>query len=463
MNIFCCLNYSTNCLQDEVGVMQTKTPIVSRDMLLPFILLTVCFAAWGVAANMTDPLVKVFSKIFTMSSLQSALVQFAYYGAYFCLAIPAAFINKRYSYKTGVLVGLGCAAAGAFLFYPASQTMTYGFFLMALFVMAGGLSILETSANPYVMAMGNEQSATRRLNLAQAFNPVGTNFGVFLAATLILPNLNQASAEERSAMSMTELKSVIGAELDAVMIPYVAMACVLLLVWVAVALIKTPVDEATESKADDIDIAASLKRLVANKHYRFGVMAQFFNVGAQTCVWTFTIQYVMKAIGGDEVQGGDVLQYSMIVFLISRFVMTWVMQYLYPARLLMVMSLVAAGLCIVMTQSPNIVGVVALISISACLSLMFPTIYGIALQGLGKDTKLGAAGLVMAILGGAIMPLFQAAIIDSAGIVISYIVPAVCFMFVAGYGLFDIKAVKSPQKVSIDDLKTNTLKTNMAK
>ena len=194
--------------------MQTKTPIVSRDTLLPFILMTVCFAAWGVAANMTDPLVKVFSKIFTMSSLQSALVQFAYYGAYFCLAIPAAFINKRYSYKTGVLVGLGCAAAGAFLFYPASQTMTYGFFLLALFVMAGGLSILETSANPYVMAMGNEQSATRRLNLAQAFNPVGTNFGVFLAATLILPNLNQASAEERSAMSMTELKSVIGAELS---------------------------------------------------------------------------------------------------------------------------------------------------------------------------------------------------------------------------------------------------------
>ena len=171
----------------------------------------------------------------------------------------------------------------------------------------------------------------------------------------------------------------------------------------------------------------------------------------------------MKAIGGNEVQGGDVLQYSMIVFLISRFVMTWVMQYLYPARLLMVMSLVAVGLCIVMTQAPNIVGVVALVSISACLSLMFPTIYGIALEGLGKDTKLGAAGLVMAILGGAIMPLFQAAIIDSAGIVISYIVPAVCFIFVAGYGLFDIKAVKSPQKVSIDDLKTNTLKTNMAK
>ena len=420
-------------------IVQKRAPLVSRETLLPFILLTICFAAWGVAANMTDPLVKVFSKIFTMSSLQSALVQFAYYGAYFCLAIPAAFINKRFSYKTGVLTGLGCAAAGAFLFYPASQTMTYGFFLLALFVLAGGLSILETSANPYVMAMGCEQSATRRLNLAQAFNPVGTNLGVFLAATLILPNLNQASAEQRASMSAAELKSVIGAELDAVMVPYVGMAFVLVVVWIAIACIKTPVNESTEQRAENIQLGASLKRLMLNRHYRFGVLAQFFNVGAQTCVWTFTIQYAMAAIGGNEVDGGQVLQYSMIVFLISRFVMTWLMQYLYPAKLLMIMSLIAAGLCIVMTQAPNMVGVVSLVAISACLSLMFPTIYGIALEGLGEDTKLGAAGLVMAILGGAILPLFQAAIIDSWSVIVSYVVPALCFLLVAGYGLFDIK------------------------
>lgn len=419
--------------------MQKRAPLVSRETLIPFILLTICFAAWGVAANMTDPLVKVFSKIFTMSSLQSALVQFAYYGAYFCLAIPAAFINKRFSYKTGVLTGLGCAAAGAFLFYPASQTMTYGFFLLALFVLAGGLSILETSANPYVMAMGCEQSATRRLNLAQAFNPVGTNLGVFLAATLILPNLNQASAEQRASMSAAELKSVIGAELDAVMVPYVGMAFVLVVVWIAIACIKTPVNESTEQSAENIQLGASLKRLMLNRHYRFGVLAQFFNVGAQTCVWTFTIQYAMAAIGGNEVDGGQVLQYSMIVFLVSRFVMTWLMQYLYPAKLLMIMSLIAAGLCIVMTQAPNMVGVVSLVAISACLSLMFPTIYGIALEGLGEDTKLGAAGLVMAILGGAILPLFQAAIIDSWSVIVSYVVPALCFLLVAGYGLFDIK------------------------
>ncbi|CAB9495124.1 L-fucose:H+ symporter permease [Alteromonas macleodii] len=437
--------------------MKNNAPLVSKDTLIPFILLTICFAAWGVAANMTDPLVKVFSKIFTMSSLQSALVQFAYYGAYFCLAIPAAFINKRFSYKTGVLTGLGCAAAGAFLFYPASQTMTYGFFLAALFVLAGGLSILETSANPYVMAMGNQKSATRRLNLAQAFNPVGTNLGVFLAATLILPNLNQATAQERAAMSVSELKNVIGAELDAVMLPYVGMACVLVLVWVAIFLIKAPIQESVESSVEDVKLGASLKRLVANRHYRFGVLAQFFNVGAQTCVWTFTIQYAMQATGGNEVSGGEILQYSMIVFLISRFVMTWAMQYLYPAKLLMIMSLVAMALCIFMTQSPNLAGVIALVSISACLSLMFPTIYGIALEGLGEDTKLGAAGLVMAILGGAIMPLFQAAIIDSAGVVVSYVVPAICFLLVGGYGYFDMRAKKSSIKPQ-EDIDASALK-----
>ena len=223
------------------------------------------------------------------------------------------------------------------------------------------------------------------------------------------------------------------------MVPYVGMAFVLVMVWIAIACIKTPVNESTEQRAENIQLGASLKRLMLNRHYRFGVLAQFFNVGAQTCVWTFTIQYAMAAIGGNEVDGGQVLQYSMIVFLISRFVMTWLMQYLYPAKLLMIMSLIAAGLCIVMTQALNMVGVVSLVAISACLSLMFPTIYGIALEGLGEDTKLGAAGLVMAILGGAILPLFQAAIIDSWSVIVSYVVPALCFLLVAGYGLFDIK------------------------
>ncbi len=207
--------------------MEKKQPLVYPDKVIPFILLITCFAAWGVAANMTDPLVKVFSKIFNMSTLQGALVQFSYYGAYFCLALPAAFINRRYSYKVGVLTGLGMAAVGAFMFYPASQLMVYGYVLAALFILAAGLSILETSANPFVIAMGPEGNATRRLNLAQAFNPVGTNLGVLLATVMILPKLNAATSEERTAMSPEQLRSVQAAELDAVMTPYVGMAFVL--------------------------------------------------------------------------------------------------------------------------------------------------------------------------------------------------------------------------------------------
>ncbi|MFU2508043.1 L-fucose:H+ symporter permease [Pseudoalteromonas sp. ASV78] len=408
-------------------------------MVVPFILLVLCFAACGAAANMTDPLVKVFSKIFTMSSVQSALVQFSYYGAYFCLAIPAAYINKRFSYKTGVLTGLGMAAMGAFMFYPASQAMTYGFFLAALFVLAGGLSILETSANPYVMGMGSQQSATRRLNLAQSFNPVGTNIGVFLAATLILPSLNIATSDERAKMSSEQLTSVISAELDAVMVPYVGMACVLVLIWLAIAFTKTANFCKQKKVSKHVDFRATFKRLFKNTHYRFGVIAQFFNVAAQTCVWTFTIQYVMEALDTNEVTGGMFLQYSMLTFLVSRFVMTWLMGFIRPAKLLMATSIVATLLCLYMVQMPTISGVWALVSISACLSLMFPTIYAISLHGLGDDAKLGAAGLVMAILGGAIIPVLQAVFIDTYSVAFSYIVPAGCFIIVAGYAAFDLK------------------------
>ncbi len=419
--------------------MRKKHPLLYSDKVIPFVLLTACFAAWGVAANMTDPLVKVFSQIFTMSTLQAALVQFCYYGAYFLLALPAAFINRRFSYKTGVLVGLGCAAGGAFLFYPASQAMTYGYFLAALFVLAAGMSILETSANPFVVAMGPEANATQRLNLAQAFNPVGTNLGVFLAATLILPHLHVATAEDRAAMTTEQLREVMAGELDAVMTPYVGMAFVLVIIWIAIALVKMPtVREKAAGGPREVHFTATLGRLVSNPHYRYGVIAQFFNVAAQTCVWTFTIQYVMEALSVEAADAGAYLQYSLIVFLVARFLMTWIMGFVRPAALLTAMGAFGVGLCIFMIVSPNISGVWALVSISACLSLMFPTIYGVALHGLGEDTKFGAAGLVMAILGGALMPLIQGAVIDASGAAFSYIVPAVCFVFVAGYGLFDL-------------------------
>lgn len=421
--------------------MERKQPFVYPQMVVPFALIVTCFAAWGIAANMTDPLVKVFSKIFSMSTLQASLVQFSYYGAYFLLALPAAFINRRYSYKTGVLVGLGCAFVGACLFYPAAQAMTYGFFLIALFTLAGGLSILETSANPFVIAMGPEGNATRRLNFAQAFNPVGTNIGVLLSAALILPNLHPATPAERAAMAPDALIAVQTGELNAVMVPYVGFAFVLLAIWVAIALNRMPTErEAAAGGAREIHRSATLGRLLANSHYSFGVVAQFFNVAAQTCTWTFTIQYVQEALGGTEASAGWYLQASLIVFLISRFVMVWLMGYVRPATLLGLMALGGSALALYAAMNVGMSGVWAIVLISASLSLMFPTIYGIALHGLGEDTKFGAAGLVMAILGGALMPLVQGALIDAYGAAFSYIVPGLCFLVVAGYAAFDLLA-----------------------
>jgi FHS family L-fucose permease-like MFS transporter len=422
---------------------------------------------------MTDPLVRAFKGIFTdMSNFQSALVQFSFYGAYFCLALPAAFIIKRFSYKTGVLVGLGLFVLGSFLFYPASRSMQFGYFLMAIFILAGGLSILETSCNPYVIALGPEETGTRRLNLAQSFNPVGSVMGMMLAGFLILPRMNPATAAERKGLDPEVLRQMQSDELAAIMGPYVGLAIALCVLWLAIALVKMP-------KASDagphIDFLPTLFRLLRNRHYTFGVLAQFFYVAAQICVWTFTIHYISAIVdrgGGEPLIGllessgiNDFVRAirlidpdkpmtgltvagiyhicAMLLFLVSRFICTALMQVIRPSLMLTGLAAVAAGLTLGVMFSVNLAGVLCLVAISACMSLMFPTIYGIALHGLGDDTKFGGAGLVMAILGGALFPLAQAKIVDLVAVngeAMSYIVPAICFVVVAAYGLFDLQA-----------------------
>nr|WP_276611135.1 L-fucose:H+ symporter permease [Kineococcus siccus] len=416
-----------------------------RGAKVPFILLVTCFVAWGTAANMTDPMVSVFKTVFSMSNFQSALVQFAYYGAYFCLALPAAFINRRFSYKTGVLLGLGLAVGGAALFYPATQVMTYGMFLLALFALAGGLSILETSANPFVMAMGPEATATRRLNFAQAFNPVGTNLGVLLAAVFILPNMDPATAEQRAAMGAEALRAIQSVELNAVMRPYLGVGLLLALIWIGIAVTKMPDHMGTEvQEGHETHLLATARRLLANRHYRFGVIAQFFNVGAQTCVWTFTLQYAAEAVGGSPSDKGAWLQASLLVFLVSRFLMVWLMGFVRASFLMLCMTVLALVLCTVAVLVPTLVGLLAVVALSLCLSLLFPTIYGIALEGLGEDTKFGAAGLVMAILGGALLPLVHGGVIDATSATTAYLVPAACFAVVAAYAVFDLRAHREP-------------------
>jgi FHS family L-fucose permease-like MFS transporter len=417
---------------------EKRTPLVPPQLVVSFVLLLLCFAAWGAAANLTDVLVSVFRGIFDMSNLQASLVQSAYYGAYFLLAIPAGMITSRFGFKAGVLLGLGLAALGGVLFLPASQVLAYEMFLLALFVLAAGLSILETSANPFVIAMGDPSTATQRLNLAQAFNPIGANIGVMLGAVLILPHLTPEAS--KVIMTADELATSQHADLQLVLRPYLGIAAVLLLIWLLIAFRKMPVplEEVSEPRS-----GSTFGRLWRNHHYRYGVVAQFFNVAAQTCVWTFTILYARDVVGVPEGQAGWWLQASLLLFLISRFVMVALLRIIRPTRLLFVMAAFGVACCIIAMTVLNIVGLIAVVAISASLSLMFPTIYGVALEGLGEDAKFGAAGLVMAILGGAIVPLVQGALMDTVSTQFGFVVPAVCLAVVALYAVFDLRTRRS--------------------
>ncbi|GAA3344854.1 L-fucose:H+ symporter permease [Amorphoplanes nipponensis] len=434
-------------IADETEAVKSP-PLLGGGMVLLFIALIGCFTAWGVAQDLTTPMVAGFKRIFEMSTFQASLVQLAYFGAYFLLALPAAFINQRFGYKIGILTGLGLAAVGAFSFYPASKIMTYEAFLVALFAMAAGCSILETSANPYVLSLGPEATATRRLNLAQAFNPVGTNIGVLLASTLILPKL--ADPVDIASLTPAQLHTIRAGELGAVMAPYLGLAFVLVLIAVAIASQKAPpiVEEFPDAEPHEGGTRALFGVLWRHKRYRYGVIAQFFNVAAQVCAWTYLIQYVQQALGGSLEKGGFYLQLSLLVFLASRFLMTWVIGRVRATWVLAVLAALAIVLCVFAMVSPNMAGVIAVVMLSFSLSLMFPTIYGVALKGLGPATKFGAAGLVMAIVGGAIMPVVQGWLVDRTSPAISFIVPAACFAVVGLYALYDLRSAPSEPRTA---------------
>lgn len=409
-----------------------------KKYLVPFILVTFCFALWGFANDVTNPMVKAFSKIFRMSVTDGALVQVAFYGGYFAMAFPAAIFIRKYSYKAGVLMGLGLYATGALLFFPSKAIGIYGCFLIAYFIMTCGLSFLETSCNPYILSMGEPETATRRLNLAQCFNPCGSIIGMFVAMNFIQAKLNPLSSDERALLSDADFEAVKNADLDVLISPYLAIGAVIVVMFLLILFTKMPKNS---DQNHELSIMPALRRLVTLKRYREGVVAQFFYVGAQIMCWTFIIQYgtrVFMAEGMDE-QAAEVLSqrfniYAMLFFICSRFIATWLMRWVSPARLLTVFGILAMVLTIGVILSHDRTGVYCLVCVSGCMSLMFPTIYGIALDGLGDDAKFGAAGLIMAILGGSVMPWLQAKIIDAGMINFSFILTFVCFLVVTIYG-----------------------------
>ncbi len=417
--------------------------------VLPFILITTCFALWGFANDITNPMVKAFSKIFRMSVTQGSLVQVAFYGGYFCMALPAAMFIRKFSYKAGVLVGLGLYALGALLFLPAKSVGVYGFFLIAYFIMTCGLSFLETSCNPYILSMGSEETSTRRLNFAQCFNPIGSLMGMYVAMNFIQARLHPASTAERALLDDTGFEAMKQADLNVLTGPYWVVGLVIIVMFVLILVARMPKNA---DQDHDMHIGPVLGRLLHRPRYWEGVIAQFFYVGVQIMCWTFIIQYgtrVFMAEGMDE-QSAEVLSQTyniiaMVLFVSCRFLCTWLMKYLQPPKLLTIFAIggMIATAGVIFLQ--NRLGLYCLVAVSGFMSLMFPTIYGIALGGLGDDAKFGAAGLIMAILGGSVLPPLQAWIIDMGtvgflpAVNASFILPFICFIVVCLYGVRSTK------------------------
>ena len=391
---------------------------IDRRHAVPFALVTSMFLLWGLANNMTDTLLAAFKRIMSMSDTQTSLIQFAFYGSYFCFALPAALFIRRRSFKSGIILGLLLYAAGAMLFLPAARVASYGFYLVAIYVMAGGCSVLETTANPYVMSMGDPRTATRHLNIAQSFNPVGSILGILMSKYFILDDIS--------------LYSISGT--------YAALGLVLLGILVVMLFARMP-----SGKDDDRSdsVGASFRRLLSNRLYRRGVVAQFFYVGAQIGVWSFTIRLVMQETGCLEAAASSIYLISIIGHCLSRFIYTGLMRWFSPARLLTFGGVMSAllSLTVVLSAGTGWICVTSLVLISSFMSLMFPTIYGIALGGIMRgdhpgDSKIGASGLIMSILGGALLTPLQGMVSDHTNIYTSYAVPAFCFVVVTAYAVY---------------------------
>ncbi|MBK1879380.1 L-fucose:H+ symporter permease [Pelagicoccus mobilis] len=423
--------------------------VIQPQFLYPFILVTSLFALWGFANDITNPMVAAFKNVLLLSNTQSSLVQSAFYGGYCFMAIPAAIFIKRFSYKSGILMGLALYVTGCLLFVPAGNMQQFAPFLAAYFIMTCGLSFLETTANPYVLSMGSEATATRRLNLAQAFNPMGSIAGMFVAKELILARLDPATEEERRLLAETDVEkfdAIAKSDLGVITGPYITLGIVVAVVFAVFAFTKFPHTTSNDSK--NLDIGPTLGRLFKRPIYIWGVVAQAFYVGAQIMCWTFIIQYAGATLGMSkaDAQGYNII--AMVIFVSSRFICTFILKYFRPGQLLCCLAIGGATLTLGAIFLPGMVGLWCLVGISACMSLMFPTIYGLALDGLGDDAKLASAGLILAIGGGCLMPPLQAMIIDQetvfglVGARASFALPLLCFVVIATYGFYANKLRK---------------------
>ena len=428
-----------------------KLEVVPKKVLVPFILVTSLFTLWGFANAVTDPMVQAFKKVLELSNSQAAWVQMAFYGGYFCMALPAAMFMRKYSYKTCILIGLGLYASGALLFYPAALSEKFWFFCLGLYILTFGLAFLETAANPYALALGSKETATQRLNLAQAFNPVGLILGLLVAQQFVLKKLKSDDIVDFNSLDEASKILIKTSDLLVIRDPYVILGLVLIGVFILFAIIKMP-----QSKDENAmpNISNTFSSLANDKNYILGLLAQILYVGAQIMCWTYIYQYA-EGIGIDGVSAGYYQMAAFVLFTIGRAIGTYLLRLMNSGKLLMYFALSAMVFVLGTIFINGSIGLYSLVGVSFCMSLMFPTIYGIALGNLTEDqSKVGSAGLVMAIVGGALLPKLQGNIIDFGGngvsdililgvseVKFSFVLPLLCFIYIAWYGMNISKSI----------------------
>lgn len=409
--------------------------------LLPFILITSLFALWGFANDITNPMVAAFKNILLISNFESSLVQFAFYGGYCIMAIPTALYIRKFNYKSGIVTGLFLYFISCFLFLPAAKMMSFYAFLAAYFMMTCGLAFLETTCNPYILSLGPEDSATRRLNFAQSFNPMGSLAGMLVAKEFILARLSKATESERIALRDADpaaFSSMQMSDLNTISVPYVVLGFVVLVFFIVFAVSRLP--RIVSADAGKYTVGQTFRHLLADKRYVFAVIAQFFYVGVQIMLWTFIIQYAESELGMAKSTAQGYNMVAMGMFVSGRFICSFLLKYFKPSLLLLTLACGGSVLTLGTIFLHNMPGLYCLVAISVCMSLMYPTIYGIALKGMGEEAKLASAGLVLAIGGGAILPPLQGWLIDVAhfgwisSVRFSFFLPLLCFIVIIAFG-----------------------------
>ncbi|MGN7515829.1 MAG: L-fucose:H+ symporter permease [Allomuricauda sp.] len=450
---------------------ESKPRIVDSRLLLPYIAVTSLFFLWGFPNDLTNPMVEVFKNVLDISNVKASYVQLAFYGGYGTMAIPAALYIKKYSYKSGIVLGLLLFAVGSLLMYPSAKGVNYDLFLISLYVLTFGLAFLETTANPMVLELGDPRTATQRLNLSQAFNPMGALAGQLVARLFVVDRLETKIGADSSIsaanLSLEQRQQIIGHDMGIISTPYIILGFVVLAILVVFIFMKIDINRPKENA---LNLKETVKKLFANKNYYEGVLAQFFYVACQIMVWTFIYQYVTNLnesrTEDNQLNAVVYVAASTILFMTARWICTFLIRYINPAKLMLIFAFLGIGFISGAIIINDIIGLYCLVGVSFAMSLMFPTIYGIALKNMGNEAKLGSAGLVLAIVGGALMPPLQGRIIDIGGtglrdlkilgfipeVNFSFILPMICLVVVAVY------AFRSVHRDKKEDLQPHTIR-----